>query len=150
MLSAFALGPVTSLGSAWTHITLQHQLISFRTFLETEQELANHVGSARPQRESQVLGSPGRLFRMSRRKQRASRSMQEAAGGFQQGLRSELGWLLLHLRDSELRSDPELCFQVDYFVKRRQLQKRQDATYARDAGNMATAAASPATGIPKS
>lgn len=32
--------------------------------------------------------------------------------------------------------------QVDYFIKRRQLQKRQDAMYARDAGNLATQAAS--------
>lgn len=32
--------------------------------------------------------------------------------------------------------------QVDYFIKRRQLQKRQDAMYARDAGNLATQTAS--------
>ncbi|KAK9898040.1 hypothetical protein P389DRAFT_210396 [Cystobasidium minutum MCA 4210] len=31
---------------------------------------------------------------------------------------------------------------VDYFIKRRQLQKRQDAMYARDAGNLATQTAS--------
>lgn len=35
--------------------------------------------------------------------------------------------------------------QVDYFVKRRILQKRQDAMYAQDAGNIANAATSPSS-----